>query len=171
MNLNIKLIQRIGYSLIVVSLVLFSVSLVSVYSNSASFEKAIRPDSSVTLVMSNNVSAGDDILYSITPSNGTFNITAFLSGPTGQSIGFTNATGKSYTLTKEVVSPAGGLWKLNVTNHNGSEAYLKITLGHISYITLSMFLLGFAFLPSGIALVILSLVIRRRELRAPKYRF
>lgn len=171
MNLNIKLMQRIGYTLIIVSLILFSVSIVSVYSNSSSFEKTINPNSSITLAMSNNVSAGDDILYSITPSNGTFNITAFLSGPSGQSIGFSNATGNSFTLTKETVSPQGGLWKLNITNHNGSVAYLKITLGHISYTTLSMFLLGFAFLPSGIALVVLSLVIRRREQRSPKYRF
>lgn len=171
MNLNTKLIQRIGYSLIVVSLVLFSVSVFSVYTNSSSYERNVAAGSTVTIQMSNNVTAGDDILYSITPANGTVNITAFLSGPSGQTTGYANASGASYTLTKEIVSSESGLWTLTVINHKDSNSSLKITLGHISYVTLSMFLLGFAFLPSGIALVILSIVIRKRETNFSRYRF
>lgn len=171
MNLNTKLIQRIGYSLIVVSLVLFSVSVFSVYSNSSSFDRNIAAGSTATITMHNNVTAGDDILYSITPANGTVNLTAFLVGPSGQSIGYSNASGSSYTVTKEIVSPESGMWTLTVINHKSTNASLKITLGHISYGTLTMFLLGFAFLPSGIALVVLSIVIRKRETRFSRYRF
>ncbi len=171
MNFNIKLTQRIGYSLIVVSLILFSVSVVSVYTNSSSYDRTIQPNSSSTFLLNKTISAGDDILYSITPSNGTANIMIYLSGPSGQEIGYSNLSGASYTLTKEIVSPSTGVWSLVIHNNNPSAVKLKVTIGHISYATLSMFLLGFAFLPSGIALVILSIIIRKRESRLSRYRF
>ncbi len=171
MNLNIKLMQRIGYSLIVASLILFSVSVVSVYSNSATFNRNISPGSSVTLAMNKNTSAGDDILYSLSPSNGTMTITAFLSGPSGQRLGYSNASGATYTISREVVSPEAGLYTLTVMNHGNDTLGVKVIVGKISYTTLSMFLLGFGLLPSGIALVILSMIIRRRESRFSRYRF
>lgn len=171
MNINTKLMQRIGYTLIVVSLVLFSISVFSVYSNSTQSQKNLAPNSTLNLPLARNVSAGDDILYSITPTNGTANITVYLVGPSGQTIAYSNASGASYTLTKEVVSPASGKWVLTVINHQSTNTTLKIIIGDISYTTLSMFLLGFAFLPSGIALVILSLVIRKRESSLSRYRF
>lgn len=172
MNFNIKLVQRIGYSLIAVSLILFSVSVLSVYTNSDSFNKTISPDSSASLTLNKTVSAGDDILYSITPANSTPNLLIYLSGPSGQKIGWSNLSGSSYTLTKQIVSPESGTWSLVVFNNNrSSDVSVKVTLGHIGYLTLSLFLLGFAFLPSGIALVVLTFVIKRKESNYPRYRY
>lgn len=171
MNFNIKLAQRIGYSLIVVSLILFSVSIVSVYSNSSSFSDTVMPNTAKSFTFNKTLSAGDDILYSITPANSTADLTVYLSGPSGEHIAYSNLSGSSYTLTKEAVSPESGIWSLIIFNHNATPATVKVTIGNISYLTLSMFLLGFAFLPSGIALVVLSIIIRKRESKFPRYRF
>ncbi len=169
MNINIKLIQRIGYTLIVSSIVIFSISVYSFYNGTQTSTAIIAAGSHIEKPFNGSVSAGDDLLYSITPLSGNASLSAYLVGPGNITTAFSNLSGASYTVTKEIVSPASGQWHVEVMNEGLSNLSVKITVGHLEYGILSLFLIGFSLLPSGIALVILAIVIRRRELRRDRY--
>ncbi|MCL4335113.1 MAG: hypothetical protein M1402_03340 [Candidatus Thermoplasmatota archaeon] len=171
MGINIKLIQRLGYILIAVSVIIFAVSIGSVYSSTSVLQKTVSSGSEISIPVGGNISRGNDILYSITPVNSSVDLTIYLLGPQGQKVAFSNISGVAYTLTKAVVTPSAGRWSLVVVNANSVPASMKITTTFVSYLTLSFILLGFALLPSGIALVILGMIIRKKQSRFSRYRF
>ena len=145
-------IIRIGALLIIASLVLFSLSVYLVESNTASAQNiSIGPGGSYTLT-DRNVSAGDDIDYTVTSTLTTFNVSAYLYVSSGSHFGSENATQKS-SLTGVVVSPGSGVLSLTVRNTGSQTINIDVSVGTIGYTTLLTIITGLVFLPSGVVLV------------------
>lgn len=171
MGINLRLIQRLGYILIVVSIIIFAVSIWSVYSSTAVIQKTIAPGSEISIPVGQDISKGNDILYSVTPVNSSVDLSIYVLGPQGQKLALANMSGVAFTLTKAVVTTSSGKWNLVVVNSNSSTTSLKITTTYVSYLTLSFILLAFALLPSGIALTVLGMIIKKKQSRFSRYRF
>ena len=145
-------IAKIGAVLIIASLVLFSLSVYLVTSNTTSANNVtIAPGSSYT-ISNGYVSAGDDIDYTVTTNLASFNITTSLTVSSGTSFGNENATQKS-SLTEVVVSPGSGNVSLVIKNTGSQSINVDATVGKIVYTTLLAVVTGLVLLPSGIVLV------------------
>lgn len=143
---------KIGAAFIVASLVLFSLSVYLIESNTASANNVkIAPGSSYTL-SNGYVSAGDDIDYTVTTNLAAFNITTYLTVSSGSSFGNESAVQKS-SLTGVVVSTASGNVSLIIKNTGSQAISVDATVGKIIYTTLLSVIFGLVLLPSGIVLV------------------
>lgn len=152
---NRRRLLRIGIVMIVVSIVLFSLSVYLIDSNTAHENTVyIDPGTTYTL-LKGHVDAGDDIDYSVILPTGAANsthITAFLSFSSGGTAGYVNSTNTSST-SKVLVSPYTGNVSLVITNKGSSTIIVNAAVGIVSYGALLTIVFGIALLPSGIALM------------------
>lgn len=149
---NRKRLQKIGIVLVIVSVLLFSLSVFLIYSNTAHASNvSIGPGSSYTLNMG-NVSAGDDIDYSVSTNLQMFNLTTYLSYNTGASAGYVNVTNSS-SVTKVIVSPDSGNVSLVIKNTGSYTINVDASIGIVDYYTLVSLVFGFVLLPSGIVIL------------------
>ncbi|MCL4314429.1 MAG: hypothetical protein M1454_01690 [Candidatus Thermoplasmatota archaeon] len=159
---NPTMLMRVGIVLIAASLVLFTVSAIQISSGGQSFGQHSLPDHSFQYFnFSKNVTAGDDLEYTILPSSSHVNITAFLITPSGSSMDYSNVTIAS--VSKVIVAPYTGHWELVVHNNANATANFSASMTDISYSSLLMLDFAVALLPSGAALLVLAMIIRRRE--------
>ena len=166
-------IRKIGALMMIASLVLFSLSVYLVDSNTASASNVtIAPGNSYTLTKG-YVSAGDDIDYTVTSNLAAFNITTHLAVDSISSFGNETAIQKS-SITDVVVSHSSGNVSLVITNTGAHSISVDASLGTIGYPTLLSVIFGFVLLPSGIALLGLYYysrhIERRKERRLREYR-
>jgi hypothetical protein len=165
-------IAKIGAVFIIASMVLFSLSVYLVTSNtSLANNVTIAPGSSYTL-SDGYVSAGDDIDYTVSTNLASFNITTYLFVSSGNSFGNGSATQKS-SLTGVVVSPSSGNVSLVIKNTGSQSINVDASVGKIVYTTLLTVVTGLVLLPSGIVLVGLYYysrhVEKRKERRLREY--
>lgn len=166
-------ILKIGGVLIIASLVLFSISIYLVESNTSSVNNVqIAPGSTYKFV-NGNVTAGDDIDYTVTSNLIAFNITTQLVVSSSSPFGNETALQKS-SLTNVVVSPSSGTISLFIKNTGNQTINIDASVGTIGYPTLLTVIFGFVLLPSGIVLVALFYysrhVERRKERRFREFR-
>lgn len=166
-------IIKLGAILIIASLVLFSLSVYMVESNTVSTKSvSIGPGGTYTLT-DKNVSAGADIDYTITSTLTSFNVTTYLAVSSGSHFGNDSATQKS-SLTGVVVSPSSGVLTLTIKNTGSQTINVDISVGTIGYGTLLTIVFGLVLLPSGIVLVGIYYysrhVERRKERRLREFR-
>lgn len=149
---NRKRILKLGVILLAASIVLFSLSVYLLDSNSVRNDSiTIGPGSSYTLVKG-HINAGDDIDYSITTNVNNINVTSYLSYDTGATAAHVNATNTS-SVTSTIVSPYTGNVSLVIVNTGSSTISVDASVGTVNYVTLVTLVFGFVLLPSGIALV------------------
>ena len=164
-----KKLLKFAALLIIMSVTLFSFSVYSI-------EQGITKQNSVTIgpgsvhaITKINVSAGDDLEYSVSSQGSSLNISAFLVSPDNSSTGYLNISG-GYSGSKVIVAPLSGNWTLMIRNNGNSQAVVDISLGDVSYLTLMSTIFGFVLLPSGIALLIIYSYARVKERRREKLR-
>ena len=150
---NRRRLLKIGAIFILVSIVLFSLSVYLIDSNTVTQKSiTIVPGGSYNL-LKGHVSAGDDIDYSITTTTlNTFNVTSYLQYDTGATAAYANATNSS-SVTNVIVSHYSGNLSLVIVNKGSSTIYVSASIGSIDYVTLLTLVFGFVLLPSGIVLV------------------
>lgn len=159
---NPTMLIRVGVVLIAASLVLFTVSALQISSGGQAFgEQTLSGHHQSDFNFSRNVSAGDDLEYTILPSSSHVNLTAFLISPHGSVMDYSNITIAS--VSRVIVAPYSGHWELVVQNNANTTANFSASMTDIAYSSLLMLDFAIALLPSGGALLILALVIRRRE--------
>ncbi len=166
---NRKRLQQVGIVLIAASLVFFALSVYIIDSNSVHQNYiSISPGSTYTLAKG-QVSAGDDIDYSIISPTGTnaTSVSAHLSYDTGAAAAYVNATNTA-SITKVVVSPYTGNVSLVITNNGASTIIVDASVGVVNYLSLMTIVFGIALLPSGFALVGIYFYSRRVERRKEK---
>lgn len=164
---NRKRLNRIGLVLIVVSIVLFSVSVALLMQSTNTYSNVYVAPGTSNHYYKAGVHAGDDIHYSIQQtSNGSVNVTAFLIAPDGAHYGNISLSPTTYSAV--VVAPASGNWTLVITNNGNSQVNMTVKLGDIGYLNTFAVVFGFALLPSGLVLLAISAYSAAMEKRKKK---
>lgn len=151
---NKKRILKIGIVLVLVSAVLFSMSMYLLAANSLTRDNInIAPGSSYTLskIITNT---GADIDYTITSTQGSLNVTAYILYGNGATDGYSNVSNQ-YSISKVIVSKHSGDASLVIVNNGNQTLGLHATLGSIDYVTLITTIFGFVILVSGAGLIAL----------------
>ncbi len=149
---NRRRLLKIGGILIIVSIVLFSLSVYLIDQNTVNAQNVtIGPGSSYTL-FKGQISAGDDIDYSVTTTLNPFNVTSYLKFDTGATAAYVNATNSS-SVTNVIVSHSSGNVSLVIVNTGSGSISVDLSVGSVDYATLLTLVFGFVLLPSGIVLV------------------
>ncbi len=149
---NRKRLLKIGGVLIIVSVVLFTLSVYLINTNTVSAQNVtILPGTTYTL-SKGHISAGDDIDYSITTTLNPFNVTSYLKYDTGSTAAYVNATNSS-SVTNVIVSHSAGNVSLVIVNTGQQSISVDVSVGSVDYFTLLTLVFGFVLLPSGIVLV------------------
>ncbi|MEM0155760.1 MAG: hypothetical protein QW597_04055 [Thermoplasmataceae archaeon] len=161
---NRKRMLKIGISLLVLSIVVFSVSSYFITDHTRSYnEQQIAAGASnpyrLSLV---GVSQGDDLEYSISASAPSVNLTVFWSSPSGQHLSDQKLSSNS-TVTSVIIAPESGNWTLSVVNNGSTTVNATISIGDISYSLIYSVVIGFVLLPAGIAFIALFFYVRRIE--------
>lgn len=168
---NRKRLLQIGAILVIVSVVLFSLSVYLVNANTVTKKGiAIAPGASYHL-SKGGVSAGDDMYYGVSPTIITnySSVTSYLEYGTGATAAYMNAS-NSATINKVFVSPYSGNVSLVIVNNGANTIYVNANLGIMGYPVLISIVLGIALLPSGAALIIIHFYAKRVEKRKEKIR-
>lgn len=164
---NKKRMLQIGVSLIVLSIIVFSLSTYFISQSTTTYNKEIAMGGPYGIASLHGVSQGDDLEYSVTPANGTPNITIYWISPAGHT--YSNQTLKSGgTTTSVIVAPESGNWTFMVINNGNAALNATISLGDISYSLIYSVVFGFVLLPAGIAFIVLYFYIRRSENKMKK---
>lgn len=165
-------IARISYVLIVIALVLFSLSVVLIYSDSAAKWPSnpnnpliLEPNGgSVSLPYNVSINQGDDIFYTASSNNSHANVSLILLEPSGAKIALGNITGTKQISGQFVVAQSGNV-SFQLVNHANKSTYVNLTADRISFYTIYTLVFGFATMASGIVLLILASRIKRGERR------
>ena len=164
MNLpNRKRMLEIGVSLILISVIVFSVSAYFISQDTSTFaDQHIAVGGAPIKLTIRGVLQGDDLEYSVTVTSKSPNVTVFWISPLNSQFG--NQTLKTGSTSSSVfVAPVSGNWTFVAVNHNNVTANATITLGDISYTLIYSVVFGFVLLPVGIAFIGLYFYIRRHE--------
>ncbi len=161
---NRKRMLEVGVSLILISVIVFSVSayFISLDTQTLSHQPIAVGGSNKIGYSVKGVSQGDDLEYSITVASASPNVTVYWISPLGSQFG--NQTLKTGSTASSVfVAPVSGKWTFFAVNHGNSTANATITVGDISYTLIYSVVFGFVLLPAGIAFIGLYFYIRRHE--------
>ncbi len=161
---NRKRMLEVGVSLILISVIVFSVSayFISQDTRTLNYQPIAAGGSPINLTAVNGVSQGDDLEYSITVASASPNVTVYWISPLLSQFG--NQTLKTGSTASSVfVAPVSGNWIFVAVNHGNSTANATITVGDISYTLIYSVVFGFVLLPAGIAFIGLYFYIRRHE--------
>ena len=163
-----KKLLKFAVLLIIVSVTLFSYSVYSIEQGITKQTNVTIGSGSVHTIKKINVSAGDDLEYSINSQGSRINVSAFLISPDNSNVGYLNVS--DYSGSKVIVTTSSGNWTLFIKNNGNSQIVVDISLGDISYLTLVSTIFGFVLLPSGIALLIIYSYARVKERKREKLR-
>ncbi len=161
---NRKRMLEVGVSLILISVIVFSVSayFISQDTRTLSHQPIVAGGTPINLTAVHGVSQGDDLEYSITVTSASPNVTVYWISPLGSQFG--NQTLKTGSTASSVfVAPVSGKWIFVAVNEGNSTANATITVGDISYTLIYSVVFGFVLLPAGIAFIGLYFYIRRHE--------
>ena len=160
---------KIGIVLLIVSVVVFSVSIFGIYSTINGFTHEDSTTSS-PLVFSINTSAGEPLSYTVEiRSNTSNNFTTYLKSPDGQKFLEANFTGAG--VSKSMVATENGEWHLYVVNHGDKNSSISVHLGTLPYYLEAGAYFGLAALVIGVILLIYSFDMGRRERNRQAERF
>ncbi|MFG1518912.1 MAG: hypothetical protein AAE977_00345 [Thermoplasmataceae archaeon] len=160
-TLNPKWILRIGTALIVASVVLLGISGFGIFSNNhINVPVTLAAGHSYVINSSNQVSSGDDLNYAVSTNSG--NVSVLLLQPDG-TVFSKNFVTVSSPLNNVIVANQSGIWSLSIYNNGTKAANLTVSFGHLPLTDEVLLYLGFALLPSGVVLVLLTAMIRRKE--------
>ncbi|MGP6239283.1 hypothetical protein ACNF40_02550 [Cuniculiplasma sp. SKW4] len=161
---------KIGIILLVVSVVVFSVSIFGIYNTINSFTNQDSTNSS-PLIFSINTSAGEPLSYTVeVRSNTSNNFTTYLKSPNGEKFLEANFTGSG--VSKSMVATQSGEWHLYVLNRGNKSSSISVHLGTLPYYLEAGAYLGLTVLVIGIILLIYHFDMGRRERnrQSEKYR-
>ena len=157
---------KIAIIFIIVSVVLFSVSIYLIDSNFVTKNGVSINSGSSYVFPKGHVNAGDDIDYTVTSKSGNMNVSVYFLYDTGASSGYANATSQ-LSLSNVIVSKYSGNFSLVIVNQGNSPLTVDLSIGTIGYLTIVSTVFGFVLLPSGIVLLAVNaysrFVNRRRE--------
>lgn len=160
-TLNPKWTLRIGAALIVASVVLLGISGYGIFSNNhLNIPVTVAGGHSYVMNSSNSVASGDDLNYAVSTNSG--NVSVLLQEPNGFVFSKNFVTASS-PLNEVIVANQSGIWSLAIYNNGTKTANLTVSLGHLPILDEALLYLGFALLPSGVVLVLLVSMIRRKE--------
>lgn len=162
-------IARTSYILIVIALVLFSISIVMIYSNSAqkwptnpANPLVLAPNEKTSLVYNTPVHQGDDIYYSALSNDSYANVSIFLVEPSGKSISLSNLSG-TIQISGQIVASETGNVSFLLVNHANRSTYMNLTADRISFYTIYTLVFGFSTMASGIVLLVVASRVKRSE--------
>ena len=161
---NRKRMLEVGVSLILISVIVFSVSayFISQDTTTLADQHIAAGGNQIKLASVNGVSQGDDLEYSITMTSASPNVTVYWISPLPSQFGNqTVITGSTASFV--FIAPVSGNWTFVAVNHGNSTANATITVGDISYTLIYSVVFGFVLLPAGIAFIGLYFYIRRHE--------
>ena len=161
---NRKRMLEVGVSLILISVIVFSVSayFISQDTTTLADQHIAAGGNPIKLASVNGVSQGDDLEYSITITSASPNVTVYWISPLLSQFGSHSIITGS-TASSVFIAPVSGNWTFVAVNHGNSTANATITVGDISYTLIYSVVFGFVLLPAGIAFIGLYFYIRRHE--------
>ncbi len=160
---NRKRMLEVGISLILVSVIVFSVSAYFISQDTYTYtDNHIAAGGSPFSLSVKGISQGDDLEYSVTMTSASPNVTIYWLSPLNTTFGNKTVTTGS-TASTVFVAPVSGNWTFVAINHANATANATITLGDISYTLIYSVVFGFVLLPAGIAFIGLYFYIRRHE--------
>ncbi len=160
---------KIGIVMLIVSVVVFSVSIFGIYSTINSFSNETASHSG-PLVFSINTSSGEPLSYTVeVKSNTSNNFTTFLTSPDGSRYLESNFTGSG--VSKSMVASESGEWHLYIYNNGNRNSSVSVHLGTLPYYLEAGAYAGLTILVIGIVLVIYSFNMSRREKNRQAERF
>ncbi|MCL4479960.1 MAG: hypothetical protein M1113_00520 [Candidatus Thermoplasmatota archaeon] len=165
-------ISRIAAVIIVLSVLLFGLSIYSIEHGVRTYHDVKIPSGSGGSVMfrENNVSAGNDIEYSVSGANSSLiNVTAYLVAPNGDKM-IPVSSDNGTSLSQVIVAGYSGNWTLVLLNNAKSVATVDVTITNIPYVWLLGAIFGFILLILGIILLAISSYTKYMERRREKNR-
>ena len=167
-----KRILRIGILILVVSVILFSYSIYSIESGVITHRNLELPfgSSQEISIVERNVSAGNDLQYSISSHNGSdLNVSAYMISPSGSHIGSLSIRNAS-TGSTIIVAGVAGNWTLVIVNNDPQIQFIDVTISNVGYLSLLGAVFGLVLLIVGIAVIGIHSYIRYMEKRREKLR-
>ena len=153
---------KLGAIFIIVSVVLFSVSILAVYGSVSSHNDVNFQQAGTTVSYKYFVSEGNTIQYSIKVVNGTnYSVSSYLIGPHNQKFNSLNFTGSS--VSSSLIASQSGNWTLFVTSNTNSNLTLDIYFGNMPMYEEISTITGFTLLIIGIGMLGIYYMIKRRE--------
>ena len=153
---------KIGALLIIISVVLFSLSILAVYGSVSTHDNVNFQQAGKSVSYKYYVDEGNTIQYSIKVVNGTnFSVSSFLLAPNGVKSNSINFTGSS--ASSSIIATTSGNWTLTVTSNNNSNLTLDIYFGNLPSYEGDAVIYGFTLLVVGIGLIGIYYMIKRRE--------
>lgn len=166
---NRRKLLRIGVILIVVSVVLFGVSVLLIEGNvSTANNVSISPGSSYTL-SAGHVQSGDDVDYKVLSNLADFNATVYVSYGNGDTAGQINIT-NSPSGSDVFVSQESGNISLVIHNPGSKAISIDASMGSIGYQAILTTVFGFVLILSGGSLIGVYFYSRYMEKRKEKFR-
>ncbi|MHB8360358.1 MAG: hypothetical protein ACYDAO_06130 [Thermoplasmataceae archaeon] len=161
---------KIGTVFIIVSVVLFSASILAIYGSVSSHDNVNFQSAGKTVSYTYHVSEGNTIQYSIKVVNGTnYSITSYLISPNNNRCNSLNFTGSS--ASSSIIAEQSGNWTIFVTSNNNSNLTLDIYFGNLPYYEQISTVLGFTLLVIGIGMIGVHYMIKRREVERIRRKF
>lgn len=130
MRTNPRKVRKIGFILILVSIILFAVSVYFLSSGTSDYQLNIEPGKSANFTK-NAVGRGDDLTYKVSFYQ-SVNITASLYK--GAESPFSVLTYSHLpTGTNDILAPTAGNWTLQITNHGSYAVNLSVTFHSLTH--------------------------------------
>ncbi len=160
---------KMGIALLIVSIVVFSVSIFGIYSTINSFTD-VKSRGPSPNIFSINASAGEPLSYTVDiNTNTTNNFTTYLLSPGGQIYLESNFTGAG--VSRSMVANQNGNWHLYVLNRGNQSSNISVHLGSLPFYLEAGAYAGLTILVVGIVLIIYSFDMARREKNRQAERF
>ncbi|MCY0851607.1 hypothetical protein [Thermoplasma acidophilum] len=156
--MNIKKMSAIGSIIIVISLVVFSVAILSISRDTGVYTVNLSPQASENI--SRYAGLDDLISYRITFNNVTGPLSSYLISPTGIRSPYHSSP---LNTTGNVVADESGLWSLYILNTGNRTIQLTVELTVVPESTMFTVLAAFTLLPIGIVILIFNPVKNRIE--------
>lgn len=164
-----KRIIRIATVVLVISVLLFGLSVYSIEHGVRTYNDVVIPVGTNHSIMERNVTSGNDIEYSVSGSAGSsVNITAYLIAPNGDHEG--KISFDAHSGSQVIVAGYTGNWTLVVRNNAFASATVDITISNIGYTSLLGAVFGFILLIIGIAMIGINSYTRYMERKREKNR-